>query len=179
MPTMKDFIGSGHSSTGANNMGIRFTISGVTEAKVHFTAISGAQELGEYIEDELERLKQMLIENDVVPVDTGDYKESIDVIYHTGTYGGEIGIGEGLSNRSGESYAKYLIFGAKTLWNAADHGRVSDGKKWKTAYTEGDLGVLHDVRTIAYKWELDFFNGLETVRFAQPRVGGRFSYRPF
>lgn len=183
MPTMQEFSRYadpvGVQQYTAANQGIRFTVTGVQEAKVYFTAVSGAQDLGEYIEDKLEELRQKLTEDNVVPVDTGEYKESIDVVYHKGTYGGEVGLGEGLRNRSGESYAKYLIYGASTLWNAADHGRVSDDKKWDTAYTVGDLGILHDVRKIVYDWENDFFKGLETIRFAQPRVSGRFSNRPF
>lgn len=179
MAVRNPFTNSQHSATGANNMGIRFTISGVTEAKVHFTAISGARELEEYIESELDRLKQLLTEDGSVPEDTGDYRESIEVTYHSGTYGGSVSLGEGLRNGSGESYAKYLIYGASTLWNAADHGRVSDGMKWKTAHTEGDLGILHDVRKIYYGWENEFLIGLETIRFAQPRVQGRLSNKPF
>ena len=178
---MQDFLRtspSGINEYSAYNDGIQFTITGITEQKVRFASIAGAPDLESYIQEQMDELYRRLTENDVVPVDTGLYKSTIDIQH--GNFIAEVSIGNEAQNSKGESYAKYLIFGASTFRNAALYGRKKDDKKWKTAKVVGGMGILHDVQLITGAWEVEFFEGLNTIQFAQPHdVRGRFMSKPF
>lgn len=155
------------------NSGIGFTVTGITENNLYLSSIDKAPDLQEYIENSLRELEVILY--NTAPVDTGLYRESIEI-----DPSGEVSIGEGVNNKSGDNYAKFLQFGASTLYNAAVLGRQSDGQKWPYTRIDSGMGILHDTRRLVYAWEHTFYTGLDAVNFAQPRTkGGQFAPRRF
>jgi hypothetical protein len=156
------------------NPGIKFTITGITETNMYLTDISSAPDLSDFIENSLRELEVILY--NTAPVDTGLYRESISVDFESG----DVSIGEGVNNKSGDNYAKFLQFGAMTLYNAAVLGRQSDRQKWPYTRIDSGMGILHDTRRLVYAWEHTFYTGLDAVNFAQPRTrGGQFAPRRF
>jgi hypothetical protein len=147
--------------------GIHFTITGVKENITHFSAISTGQNLEDYISDKLTELHEELVRT--APYDTHTYQNSIEI--EDNEYGGVVHIGADVDNSSGFNYAKFIVFGARTLYHAA----MYNPKHWPKVAIRGSMGIIHDVTGIAYDWEQKFDDGLNDVVFTQPRdAGGRF-----
>lgn len=152
-----------------NAMGVSVvvTFSGIKQTQASLLEV---QEMGSF-KDMMERATRALEEImfNTAPVDMGKYRDSISVEYNEQTGEGEVVI-------HNVKYAKFLIYGSRTLFHAATEGNRR-GILWPYRRTEGHMGILHDVRRILYAWQHEFDIALDDVDFAQPRNRlGQFSW---
>jgi len=150
-------------------MGVSIVVNftGIKETEVSLMEVQELESFKVFMEQATRALEEIMF--NTAPVDTGKYRDSIFVEFNEQTGEGELSI-------HNVPYAKFLLYGSKTLFHAATEGNRR-GIHWPYTRTEGNMGILHDVRRILYAWEHIFDIALNDVDFAQPRNRlGQFSF---
>lgn len=140
--------------------GIKVIVNVEGKEKVigYLTTVEQLNPLKDFVEGTMDSLYQDI--KDSAPYDSHYYEEHIKKHFDRRTSSGYI--------ETTAEYSRYIIYGGPTLFHTALVANAR-GIHWPYSRVVGNLGIIHDLRQIIYKWKSEFDSNLDYVDFSQGR----------